>query len=234
MDDIEPPPQEVWATAQAHYAATEELALHRVRGAGRVVVHAPGFLQWADIRLCRLVAVAVVLRPPALLPPTVGVHYALEHPTTASAVALTSAVVLLPVTRRAVWAATVGRLRSDAAVLDAAQRRAQGLTQALDDQQKEIAKLTERAQLAADEYARGRAKLLAAGGQLRRLAGSARRLESKAAACVDDVAHVRLRHGGTDAHAGVVAQARQAAAEASTQRVSVERHLRMVANLVPV
>jgi len=164
----------------------------------------------------------------------VGVHYALEHPTTASAAAFTSAVLLLPVTRRALWARTIGRLRSDTAVLDSARRRAETLSHSLEDQQKEIAKLTERAQLAADEYERGRAKLVAAGNQLRRLASSARSLESKAAAVSDDIANVRLRHGGTDAHQGVTSMSRQAASEAASQRASVERHLRKVANLVPV
>ena len=129
---------------------------------------------------------------------------------------------------------TVVSVPSIIRLLDSAQRRTQSLRLALDDQQKEMAKLTERAELASEEYTRGRAKLLAAGGQLRRLASTARSLEDKLAACVDDVATVRLRHGGTDAHAGVVTLAKQAAAEAVAQRATVEKHLRKVANLVPV
>ena len=213
--------QELWATAQAHYTATEELALHRARGALGLRVSVTPPPNKPHLYCCT--------RPVA-----VGVHFALEHPTTASVVALGSALVLLPPARRAVWSATLGRLRSDAAVLDSAQRRTQSLRLALDDQQKEMAKLTERAELASEEYTRGRAKLLAAGGQLRRLASTARSLEDKLAACVDDVATVRLRHGGTDAHAGVVTLAKQAAAEAVAQRATVEKHLRKVANLVPV
>ena len=167
-----------------------------------------------------------------------GVHLALEHPNASAACGFAAGVLLLPVTRRAVWASTLGRLRGDAAAVASAQRRAALLRSTLEDQAKEISKLTERADLAEQEYARGRVKLLAAGGQLRKVASQAASLQNKLAGSLVDVESLRLRHPvaetTAEAHAAVVATTKDALSAAQQQRARVDKHLRRVANLVPV
>jgi len=205
---------------RAHAAALEESALARVRG--------------ASPRPC--------LRPArAAHAPAEGVFLALDHPN--SALGLGTAALLvavrfpsaprtphpaqLPPTRRALWSGTFGRLRSDASRLASAERRLAGQAEALASQEQEARKLAERAALASEEYGRGRAKLVAAGGQLRSLAASARRQEARSAGLLDDVQRLKLA-------APLLRDASAAAHEATKARREVERSLRKVAHLVPV
>lgn len=68
---------------------------------------------------------------------------------------------------------------------------------------------------------------MAAGGQLRSLAASARRQEARSAALLDDVQRLKLA-------APLLRDASAAAHEATKARREVERSLRKVAHLVPV
>jgi chromosome segregation ATPase len=114
-------------------------------------------------------------------------------------------------------------------VLASAERALGAQRESLGEQSREIAKLTERVALAEVEYARGRAKLLAAGGQLRGLAASARKTEDRLAVLLDDSRHLR-----SPFKKQMVTDAAAATAAAAAQRAAVEKHLKRVANMVPI
>jgi hypothetical protein len=160
-----------------------------------------------------------------------GVYVALEHPNATLGLSAAALLLALPPSRRALWNGTFGRLRSDASKLASAERRLAHQTQALAEQSHELRKLAERSALASDEYGRGRAKLLAAGGQLRQLAASARKQEQRLVALLDDVRHLKLAAG---ASAPLLQDAAAQARVATAARVEVERSLRRVASLVPI
>jgi hypothetical protein len=154
----------------------------------------------------------------------------MEHPGAAAAAGAGVLLLALPPSRRALYAATIGRVRSGEAQAQSAARRAASLRESLDAQAKELGKLTERAQLAQEEYARGRGKLVAAGSQLRSLAASARKTEDRTARLLDDLRHMAHLPGAQ----AVRAEAAEAAAAAAKQRAFAEKHMKRVACLVPV
>jgi len=158
------------------------------------------------------------------------VRFAAQYPAAVGLGAGGLLLLALPPTRRALYDATIGRVRSAEAAAASAARRGAALRQCLDAQALEARKLGERVQLAQDEFSRGRSKLVAAGSQLRSLAAQARSVETKAALLLDD-----LRH--TKAHATVDELRRAAASvakEAAAQRAEAENQLRKVACQVPV
>ena len=160
-----------------------------------------------------------------------GVRAASQHPALFTAGAVGTTLLLLPPTRRALYAATIGRVRSADAAAAAAARRGAALRQTLDAQALEARKLGERVQLAQDDYTRGRSKLIAAGSQLRSLAAQARAVETKAALLLDDLRSAPRAAAGID-------ELRRAAAsvakEAAAQRSAAEKQLKKVACQVPV
>jgi hypothetical protein len=218
--------QELLSTARAHYATSEEVALSRVRGARA----ARGACQSVRCAQKTLLASETLVRVPPSLPHAEGVHAAVEHPAAALAVGGSLLLLALPPSRRALYAATIGRVRSADSQAASAARRTAGLREALDAQAKELGKLTERVGLAQEEYARGRSKLMAAGSQLRSLAASARKVEDKTAMLLDDLRHMR--------HLPQAAELRSAASAAASlaakQRSAAEKHMRKVACQVPV
>jgi hypothetical protein len=167
---------------------------------------------------------------PSRRPFAEGVHAAIEHPAGALAAGGSLLLLALPPSRRALYNATIGRVRSAESQAASAARRAAGLREALDAQAKELGKLTERAGLAQEEYARGRSKLVAAGSQLRSLAASARKVEDRTALLLDDLRHMRHLPQSAD----IRAAASEAAAMAAKQRAAAEKHMRKVACQVPV
>jgi hypothetical protein len=215
--------QELLATARAHYATAEEQALARVRGAARL-------RRGCGATPNRTRTVRPTLTPLAPSRAAAGVHTAIAHPAAAAAAGGAALLLALPPSRRALYAATIGRVRSADSQAASAARRAAALRELLDAQAKELGKLTERVQLAQDEFARGRGKLVAAGSQLRSLAATSRTVEDKAALLLDDLRHMRALPGAQALRAEVAA----AAAAAAKQRGATEKHLKKVACVVPV
>lgn len=165
-----------------------------------------------------------------------AVALAAEHPAPAAAAAAATAALLFGPTRRALLRQTLGRLRSEGAVLASAQARAAALAARLDAQAKEAAKLAERVALAESEVVRGRAKLVAAAAQLRSLGRMAKANQAGAASLLDGLRFLRIKPGGAGG-AAVTAEAlrRDAAAAADAalhQRRGLERTLRRVEGCV--
>ena len=153
-----------------------------------------------------------------------------QHPALFTAGAVGASLLLLPPTRRALYDATIGRVRSAEAAAAAAARRGAALRQTLDAQALEARKLGERVQLAQDDYSRGRSKLIAAGSQLRSLAAQARSVETKAALLLDDLRHASAAGGAQELRRAAADVAKEAAA----QRAAAEKQLKKVACQVPV
>ena len=100
----------------------------------------------------------------------------------------------------------------------------------LEAQRQEMAKLSERVNLAAVEYGRGRAKLVAAGSQLRALAKTARSNQRRVDGLLSDLRYQRALPGAQ----GLEAEAAAAAAAAAAARRAAEKELRKLAGMVPV
>jgi hypothetical protein len=123
---------------------------------------------------------------------TAGVTAAADHPT-ASAITLGTALLLaLPLTRRAVWAATFGRFVSEEARTRAALSRAAAAADVVSSVRTAADKAGARAEAAIAEYERARAGMATAAAGLRALERQAAGAEREATAALEQLRGVRV------------------------------------------
>ena len=98
-----------------------------------------------------------------------GIMFGLENQVATSAGLVGVTVVAVPVLRRAVWRATLGRFSNPDRMAEAYESNITSMIGQLETQKGEITKLSERLTFAQEEYARGLAKLRDAASEMRSL-----------------------------------------------------------------
>ncbi|KXZ47566.1 hypothetical protein GPECTOR_34g725 [Gonium pectorale] len=106
-------------------------------------------------------------------------------------VLVTGGLLILPGTRRLLYRATLGRLRSTENIIRGSEGKVEGLRVKLTDFGEEAKKLQERMVSAEEEYLRGRSKLKATRLELQRLASVVTKSERAAAGVLDDLRTIK-------------------------------------------
>lgn len=113
-----------------------------------------------------------------------------EHPGVTIGVAVTASLFLMRGPRRFLFRHTLGRLQSEEARYNRAEKNVTGLGLSVDLVKKESRKLLERAALAEKEMKRGSTDLMVSGNQIRRLAKSVYKAEAQATDLMDGLREI--------------------------------------------
>jgi hypothetical protein len=122
-----------------------------------------------------------------------GIVYGLEHRVTAATVGATAMVVLLPGVRRSLWRVTFGRFTSPEQMVETCEGSIKSMVADLQAQKGEIAKLSERLQVAREQYASGLAKLRHAASEMRSLESRVQTSETKAKDLLYEIRNIRSK-----------------------------------------
>ncbi|GLC36699.1 hypothetical protein PLESTM_000490900 [Pleodorina starrii] len=120
-----------------------------------------------------------------------GLQFVQSNPYVSYPLLATGTLLLLPGTRRLLYRATLGRLRSADAILQSSEGKVEGLRVKMSDYSNEAKKLQERMAAAEEEYLSGRAKLKATRQELQRLASVVAKSERAAAGVLEDLRAIR-------------------------------------------
>ena len=120
-----------------------------------------------------------------------GVVYGLEHRVTVATVGASAMVVLLPGVRRSLWRATFGRFMSPEQMVKTCEGSIKLMVADLQAQKGEIAKLSERLQVAREQYASGLTKLRHAASEMRSLESRVQASENKAKDLLYEIRNIR-------------------------------------------
>lgn len=113
-----------------------------------------------------------------------------EHPGVTIGVAVAASLFLMRGPRRFLFRHTLGRLQSEEARYNRAEKNVTGLGLSVDLVKKESRKLLERAALAEKEMKRGSTDLMVSGNQIRRLAKSVYKAEAQATDLMDGLREI--------------------------------------------
>ncbi|GLI66468.1 hypothetical protein VaNZ11_010311 [Volvox africanus] len=120
-----------------------------------------------------------------------GLNFVQNNPYVSYPLLATGSLLLLPGTRRLLYRATLGRLRSAENILKGSEGKVEGLRVKMADYTTEAKKLTERMVAAEEEYLLGRAKLKATRQELQRLASVVAKSERAAASVLEDLRAIK-------------------------------------------
>jgi predicted RNase H-like nuclease (RuvC/YqgF family) len=147
-----------------------------------------------------------------------GILYGMDHQVISTASVTAVALLSVPGLRRMAWRATFGRLSSQENLLKTSESSVSSMLSDLHVQKNEIEKLGERLTMAQKEYARGRAKLVAAAKEMRTLESRAGKSERRAKDLLYEIRGIRAKGAlQLRSDAAVVVEA------AKTQRRQVEK-----------
>ncbi|KAG2495417.1 hypothetical protein HYH03_006364 [Edaphochlamys debaryana] len=138
----------------------------------------------------------------------------------------TGGMLLLPGTRRLLYRATLGRLRSVDNILKGSEGKVEGLRVKMGDFSSEAKKLQERLAVAEDEYVRGRQKLKATRQELQRLASVVAKSERQAAGVLEDLRSIKKADKATQLRAEAASQVSSLRA----QRTALQSYIYRIAS----
>ncbi|OWM69301.1 hypothetical protein CDL15_Pgr025488 [Punica granatum] len=113
-----------------------------------------------------------------------------EHPGAAIGLSLAAGLLLLRGPRKFLFRQTIGRLQSEEAQFNRAEKTVKDLDISVDLMKNESKKLLERTALAEKDMKQGLTDLTTAGSQIQRLAKSAYKVETQAAELMDDLREI--------------------------------------------
>lgn len=122
-----------------------------------------------------------------------GILYGIDHQVISAASVTTVAVLGVPALRRMAWRATFGRFTSQENLLQTSESSVSSMLGDLQIQKNEIEKLGERLTMAQEEYARGKAKLVAAAREMRALESRAGKSERRAKDLLYEIRGIRAK-----------------------------------------
>lgn len=155
-----------------------------------------------------------------------GVEYGAENPGYMAAGLAAAALVTLRGPRKLLYRATIGRFRSAEADVISAEGRVKGLRANVDLYKNETKKLLERAQLADEEFRRGRSKLLDTGTEMQRLWKAVSKTTHATKGMQDALRDLPARDS-----IRLRAEVAALAADARQQKLAVERRMANIAKL---
>lgn len=144
--------------------------------------------------------------------------YGVDHQVVSVASISAVAFLSVPAFRRVLWRSTIGRFVSQEQLLKSSESSITSMLGDLNLQKNEIEKLGERLTTAQEEYARGKAKLVAAAREMRALESRVGKSEQKAKDLLYEIRGIRAKGAlQLRSDAAVVVEA------AKTQRKAVEK-----------
>ncbi|KAF9596259.1 hypothetical protein IFM89_008422 [Coptis chinensis] len=153
-----------------------------------------------------------------------------EHPNVAIGVAVASGLLLMRGPRRFLFRHTLGRLQSEEAQFNRAERNVKDLNLSVDLLKKESTKLLERAALAEKDMKRGHAEVMNAGTDIQRLAKSVYKIESQATDLMDGLREIPGREA-----LKLRAEVASMASFVKQQRIALDKRIGKISDLgVPV
>jgi len=174
-------------TGTSHAAATEEAAFARLKGDRR---ESGAGHRRASARCPFSHPPSSNSSPPHLslsLSHAAGITYAADRPNATAAIAATTLILALPLTRRSLWRATFGRLQSEEARVRRAVDRAASASEVVASVRAAADKAGARADAALTEYERARAGMVTVAASLRALERQAAGAEREAAAALENL-----------------------------------------------
>ncbi|GIL78332.1 hypothetical protein Vretimale_7681 [Volvox reticuliferus] len=152
-----------------------------------------------------------------------GVNFVQSNPYVSYPLLATGSLLLLPGTRRLLYRATLGRLRSADNILKGSEGKVEGLRVKMADYATEAKKLSERMVAAEEEYLRGRAKLKATRQELQRLVTVVSKSERAAASVLEDLRAIKRVEKAVQLRAEAASQASDLRSQRKTLQQTIYR-----------
>ncbi|PNW77622.1 hypothetical protein CHLRE_10g444800v5 [Chlamydomonas reinhardtii] len=155
-----------------------------------------------------------------------GLDVVHSNPYVSYPVLVTGGLLLLPTTRRLLYRATLGRLRSPENIIKGSEGKVEGLKGKMDDYTQEAKKLHDRMVAAEEEYVRGRSKLKATRQELQRLASVVSKSERAAAGVLEDLRAIKKVDKATSLRAEAASQL----SALKAQRTALQQYIYRIAS----
>ncbi|GFR44618.1 hypothetical protein Agub_g5905 [Astrephomene gubernaculifera] len=155
-----------------------------------------------------------------------GIYLIQSNPDVSYPLLATGSILALPVTRRLLYRATIGRFRNPDNVLSTSEGKVEALRVKMSDFETEAKKLQERMVAAEEEYVRGKAKLKATRQELQRLAAVVGKSERTAAGVLEDLRTLKK----VDKAVQLRAEAASQVSALKTQRTALQQYIYRIAS----